>query len=389
MTSAGVADASTSAVGQRSSHSRYRGMTRSTWVCCSITSETRMAYGSRVRRQGRSRPCSANQASRALSTDADAIASGGRKRETDGCAALGPALGPDAPALSLDEATGNREAEARAAARTRRIGSPKTLEHALRGLRGQTVARVLDDDLHLVRARLETADTGLDERGELGTPKLERQRPGVDATELEEIFDEPGQRENLFAQSGKVLLRLGESVLDRFQHRLHRGDRRTQIMACPGNELPAGVEELLQALSHPVEGGAELGELRRAVLGRPRLQVAPSQCCRGSPDPIERARDAARQDDAGTGRSGRRSGGDREDLHVVAHVEHHPAREEHDRPRQHDREKCKAGELKTHRRQPQDEEPGGERDGERGARDDEGQVDHRENRYPTPQTVSR
>ena len=34
--------------------------TRSTCVCWSMTSETRIAYGSRVRRQGRSRPCSAN-----------------------------------------------------------------------------------------------------------------------------------------------------------------------------------------------------------------------------------------------------------------------------------------------------------------------------------------
>ena len=43
-------------VGQRSSHARYRGTTRSTCVCWSMTSETRIAYGSRVRRHGRSRP---------------------------------------------------------------------------------------------------------------------------------------------------------------------------------------------------------------------------------------------------------------------------------------------------------------------------------------------
>ena len=40
-----LAAASASAVGQRSSQARYRGTTRGTCVCCSITSETRIAYG--------------------------------------------------------------------------------------------------------------------------------------------------------------------------------------------------------------------------------------------------------------------------------------------------------------------------------------------------------
>ena len=43
-------------------------MTRSTWVCCSMTSETKIAYGSRVLRQGRSRPFARNQAKSARST---------------------------------------------------------------------------------------------------------------------------------------------------------------------------------------------------------------------------------------------------------------------------------------------------------------------------------
>src|SRR4030095_9250115 len=36
-------------------------MTVATWVCWSMNSETRIAYGSRVRRHGRSRPCNLNQ----------------------------------------------------------------------------------------------------------------------------------------------------------------------------------------------------------------------------------------------------------------------------------------------------------------------------------------
>src|SRR5215467_13362876 len=68
MTSAAGAAASASTVGQRSSQRCQRGKTRSTCVCCDMTSLTRIAYGSRVLRQGRSRPCSANQASRRSST---------------------------------------------------------------------------------------------------------------------------------------------------------------------------------------------------------------------------------------------------------------------------------------------------------------------------------
>src|ERR671939_257831 len=65
MPSAGEAAASASAVGHRSSHARYRGTTRATCVCWSMTSLTRMAYGSRVARHGRSRRTAAYQRSSA------------------------------------------------------------------------------------------------------------------------------------------------------------------------------------------------------------------------------------------------------------------------------------------------------------------------------------
>src|SRR5215471_13092024 len=68
MTSAAGAAASASTVGQRSSQRCQRGTTRSTCVWCDITSLTRIAYGSCVSRHGRSRPCSANQASSRSST---------------------------------------------------------------------------------------------------------------------------------------------------------------------------------------------------------------------------------------------------------------------------------------------------------------------------------
>ena len=50
--------------GTSSSHSWYFGSTRSTCVCCSMISETRMWYGSSVVRHGRSRPFLRYHASR-------------------------------------------------------------------------------------------------------------------------------------------------------------------------------------------------------------------------------------------------------------------------------------------------------------------------------------
>src|SRR5690348_6704853 len=68
MTSPGVAAASASAVGQRASQRSQRGTTRSTCVCCDMTSLTRISYGSREERQGRGRPFSPNQAKSWAST---------------------------------------------------------------------------------------------------------------------------------------------------------------------------------------------------------------------------------------------------------------------------------------------------------------------------------
>jgi hypothetical protein len=49
------ASASARTVGKRSIQRAQYGITVATWVCWSIISEIQMAYGSVVRRQGRSR----------------------------------------------------------------------------------------------------------------------------------------------------------------------------------------------------------------------------------------------------------------------------------------------------------------------------------------------
>src|SRR5688572_23498325 len=65
LTSSSDAAASAPSEGYFASHSWYLGRTRSTCVCCSIISDTRMWYGSDVSRHGSFLPCSRYQASRA------------------------------------------------------------------------------------------------------------------------------------------------------------------------------------------------------------------------------------------------------------------------------------------------------------------------------------
>src|SRR5439155_18525667 len=55
-------------VGHRSSHACQRGTTRSTCVCCAMTSLTRIAYGSFVFLHGRSRPFARYHAERSSFT---------------------------------------------------------------------------------------------------------------------------------------------------------------------------------------------------------------------------------------------------------------------------------------------------------------------------------
>ena len=136
--------------------------------------------------------------------------------------------------------------------------------------------------------------------------------------------------------SAHVLVRLGEPVVDRLEHRRDRRDRRAEVVAGRGHELPPGVEEALEARGHLVERAAQLGELARSAVGSARAEVA-----RGDASPTQRgaarcARDRARRARARQRRRRCRRGGDGEDLDVVAHVKHDPAREQHDRERQED-----------------------------------------------------
>jgi hypothetical protein len=65
----------------------------------------------------------------------------------------------------------------------------------------------------------------------------------------------------LFANRREIAIGLGQAVLQRLEHRLDRGERRAEIVARPGDELPAGIEQLLQLCRHLVERKGELVEL--------------------------------------------------------------------------------------------------------------------------------
>ena len=151
-------------------------------------------------------------------------------------------------------------------------------------------------------------------------------------------------------------------------------------MARPRDELAARVEELLDAAGHRVERAPEVGELARRLDRCSRLQLTPGERLGGGLEPADAACDSGADDEgcAERGRSGRR--GDGEDLHVVVHVEHHEAAEDHRRERQCDREQREPGELQPDgREQPKrrrEDNPGRER----AERDRDREPDHGVNR---------
>ena len=83
-----------------------------------------------------------------------------------------------------------------------------------------------------------------------------------------------------------VIARLAETVLERLEHRLHVRERRPEIVASPGDELAPRIEQAPEVLAHLVEGGGELGDLGRAVLGSPSLEVATGEVGGRCPHPV-------------------------------------------------------------------------------------------------------
>ena len=64
---------------------------------------------------------------------------------------------------------------------------------------------------------------------------------------------EQGEPADLFADRREVLVGCRQSVLDRLEHRLNRCDGGSEVVARPGDELAAGVEDVLDVRRHLVE----------------------------------------------------------------------------------------------------------------------------------------
>ena len=65
--------------------------------------------------------------------------------------------------------------------------------------------------------------------------------------------------------------------------------------------------------------------------------------------PVERSNDPSSQQERSDERGDRRCNRQRDDLHVVVHAEHHPARAEHDRERQRRCKQREGGDLEAQR----------------------------------------
>ncbi len=146
-------------------------------------------------------------------------------------------------------------------------------------------------------------------------------------------------------------LGIGEPVVDRLDHRLHRGERGAQVVARPRDELAARLEQPLDRVGHRVERVGDLDDLGRAALGGPRGEVARRERGRRAAQASSGARIHRASSSAAAQRGERRGRGDGEHLGVGMHLEHDPARGEHAGERQDHGEQRERGELQPQRRQ--------------------------------------
>ena len=147
-------------------------------------------------------------------------------------------------------------------------------------------------------------------------------------------------------------------------------------MARGGDELAAGVEEALELGGHRVEGASEPRKLTRAACRSTDGQVSLSETIRRSTQLLERPGDRRGQDEGDGDRACGRGSGDGEDLHIGAHVEHHPARQEDGGEGQQNGEQPERGELRADRRQPSQRQRADQADRERREGDDDREVNH-------------
>ena len=86
---------------------------------------------------------------------------------------------------------------------------------------------------------------------------------------------------------------LDDAVLNGFEHRLQRGNRRSKVVTGPGDKLAPCVERFLEVGCHEVERCSQLRQLRRAALWGPGTEVARGQALGSGPDVFERVNEVA------------------------------------------------------------------------------------------------
>jgi hypothetical protein len=91
--------------------------------------------------------------------------------------------------------------------------------------------------------RLDAAQGGRDQVVKVGVLELKGECSGVDSGKFEEVVDDRREQSNLLMEGWKILVGCADPVGQRLDHRLHRGERGLEVVACPGDELAAGVEE--------------------------------------------------------------------------------------------------------------------------------------------------
>ena len=112
------------------------------------------------------------------------------------------------------------------------------------------------------------------------------------------------------------------------------------------------------------------------VLGARTVRSPSGQASRSISDGVDGVNDGAAQPEPGEDGNGSRGRRDSEDLHVVAHMEHHPAGQEHGRERKADGECGEPGDLQANGGQRAKGDCQEEADAERRNGDDDGVPDH-------------
>ena len=258
--------------------------------------------------------------------------------------------------------------------------------------RGQVVVELTREvDAPRPGLRVEAAHADVHDLRQPRLLQLERQRRRVDPGELEQVVDQQREEARLLAAApaGSAPAR-HEPVLLGLEHRLDRRHAACAGRGSPRHELTPRVEQLLQVRGHLVEGAADVRELRAAPTSGARAWSSPPEIRPAAPASAAIRRASPRAEEQRGGDRGRRGGGrDREHLHVVVHVEHHQAGEDHRRERQRDRHQRQAGELEPHRRQPPQDEREHEPGRERAERDRERESGSRRQAVAAPRTRSR